>query len=66
MVRLNTKDKPMTVLAFRKGIVPGPFSESLIKNCPITFGEIRRRVVAHIVAEGEVNEKCTCVVHSCA
>ena len=52
----------MMVHAFRKGIVPGPFSESLIRNRPKTFAEIRRRAVAHIVAEGEVNEKCTCVV----
>jgi len=52
----------MMVHAFRKGIMPGPFSESLIKNRPKTFGEIRRRAVAHIAAEGEVNEKHTCVV----
>jgi len=49
----------MMVHAFRKGIVPRPFSESLIRNRPKTFGEIRRRVVAHIVAKGEVNEKRT-------
>ena len=61
VVRLNTKDETMMVHAF-KGIMPGPFSESLIKNRPKTFDEIRRRAVAHIVAEGEVNEKRTCVV----
>jgi len=52
----------MMVHAFRKGIMSGSFSESLIRNRPKTFGEIRRRAVAHIVAEGEVNEKRTCVV----
>jgi len=62
VVRLNTKDETMMVHAFRKGIVPGPFIESLIRNHPKTFGEIRRRAVAHIAAEGEVNEKRTSVV----
>jgi len=62
VVRLNLKDKRMMVHAFRKGIVPGPFSESLIRNHSKTFEEIRRRVVAHIAAKGEVNEKRTCVV----
>ena len=62
VVRLNLKDETMMVHAFRKGIVSGPFSESLIRNCPRTFGEIRRQAVAHIVAEGQVNEKRTCVV----
>ena len=54
----------MMVHVFRNGIVLGPFSESLIRNRPKTFGKIRRRVVAHIVAEGEVNEKRICVVPS--
>jgi len=62
VVRLNTKDETMMVHTFGKGIVPGPFNESLIRNRPKTFGEIRRQAVAHIVAEGEVNEKRTCVV----
>jgi len=62
VVKLNTKDETMMVHVFRKGIVPGPFSESLIRNRPKTFGEIRRRAMAHIVAKGEVNEKRTCVV----
>jgi len=62
VVRLNLKDETMMVHAFRKGIVAGPFSESLIRNHPKTFAEIRRRAVAHIAAEGEVNEKHTCVV----
>ena len=50
VVRLNTKDETMMVHAFRKGIVRGPFSESLIRNRPKTFNEIRRRAMAHIVA----------------
>ena len=62
VVKVNTKDKTMMVHAFRKGICPGPFSESLIRNCPKTFAEIRRRAVAHIATEGEVNEKRVCVV----
>jgi len=61
-VVLNLKDEKMTVHAFRKGIVPRPFSESLIRNHPKTFAEIRCRAVAHIVAEEEVSEKRTCVV----
>ena len=57
VVRLHTKDEDMVVHAFRKGILPGPFSESLIRSLPKTFCEIRRRAVAHIVAEEEVTEK---------
>ena len=57
VVRLNLKDEKMMVHAFRKGIVPGPFNESLIRNHPMTFVEIRRRAV-----EEEVTEKRTCVV----
>jgi len=62
VVRLNLKDGWMMVHAFRKSIVPGPFSESLIRNHPKTFAEIRRRAVAHIAVEEEVNDKRTCVV----
>jgi len=62
VVRLNLKDERMMVHTFRKGIVPGPFSESLIRSHHKTFAEIRRRVVAHIVIKGEVNEKRTCMV----
>jgi len=57
VVRLHTKDEDMMVHAFRKEIMSGPFSESLIRSRPRTFSEIRRRVVAHIVAEGELTEK---------
>jgi len=47
----------MFVHAFKKGVLLGPFSESLIRSHPATFAEIRRRVVAHIAAESEVSEK---------
>ena len=62
VVRLNIKDETMMVHAFSNGIVPGPFNESLIRNHPKTFGEIRCQAVAHIAVEGEASEKCTCVV----
>jgi len=54
---LPGKDEEMFVHAFKKGVLPGPFSESLIRTHPATFAEIRRRVVAHITAESEVAEK---------
>jgi len=57
MVKLHTKDEDMTVHAFRRGVLPGPFSDSLIRCRPKTFSEIRHRVIAHIVAEEEVTEK---------
>ena len=62
VVRLNLKDKRMMVHAFKKGIMSGPFSESLIRNHLKTFADITRCMVAHIVVEEEVNKKCTCVV----
>ena len=62
---LNLKDETMKVHAFRKGIVLGPFNESLIRNHPKTFAEIRRYAMAHIAAKAEVNEKHTCVVPTC-
>jgi len=62
VVRVNTTDESMIVHAFRKGIFPGPFSESLIRSRPKTFAEIRRRAMAHIAAKGEVNEKRVSVV----
>ena len=59
MVKVGTTNEPMIVYAFRKGVCPGPFSKSLIRNRPKTFAEIRRRAVEHIASEGEVYEKCT-------
>jgi len=57
IVRLPGKDEDMFVHAFKKGVLPGPFSESLIRSHPATFAEIWQRVVAHIAAESEVSEK---------
>ena len=61
-MKVNTKDETMMVHTFRKGICPGPFSESLIRNRLKTFAEIRCRAVAYVAAEGEVNEKHVCIV----
>jgi len=57
VVKLHTKDEDMMVHAFRRGVLPGPFSDSLIRCHPKIFDEIRRRAVAHIVTEEEVTEK---------
>ncbi|XP_068498165.1 uncharacterized protein [Phaseolus vulgaris] len=57
VVRLPSKDENMMVHAFKKGVLPGPSSESLIRSHPSSFAEIRRRAVAHIMAETEVSEK---------
>jgi len=65
VVKVATKDETMMVHAFWKGICPGPFSESLIRNRPKTFAEIRRRAMARIATEGEVNEKHACIVPTC-
>ena len=42
MVKLHTKDEDMTVHAFNKGVLPGPFNDSLERCRPKTFCEIRR------------------------
>ena len=52
MVKVGTTEEPMIVYGFRKGIYPGPFCESIIRNRPRTFAEIRRRAVEHIATEG--------------
>ncbi|XP_068503793.1 uncharacterized protein [Phaseolus vulgaris] len=62
VVKVNTKDETMMVHVFRKGICPRSFSESLTRSRPKNFAEIMHRAMAHIVAEGEVNEKRVCVV----
>ncbi|XP_068474874.1 uncharacterized protein [Phaseolus vulgaris] len=62
VVRLNLTKEKMMVHAFRKGILSGPFSESLIRNHPKTFAEIKHRAVAHITTKEELSEKRTCVV----
>jgi len=61
VVKVGTTEEPIIVYAFRKGVCPGPFYESIIRNRPMTFAEIRRRVVEHIASEGEVYEKRTSV-----
>ena len=64
VVKVGTSEEPMIVYAFRKGVCPGPFCESIICNRPRTFAEIRRRAVEHIASEGEVCEKRTSIVPS--
>ena len=59
VVKVGTTEEPMIVYAFRKGMCPGPFCESIIRSRPRTFAEIRRRAVEHIAREGEVCEKRT-------
>jgi len=57
VVRLKPTNEAMTVHAFVKGMLPGPFSESLLRFYPKTFTEIRRRALAHIAADERVTEK---------
>ena len=57
VVKLHTKDEAMMVHAFRRGMLLGPFSDSLIKCHSKTISEIRRRAVAYIDIEEEVIEK---------
>ena len=57
MVELNTQDEALMVHAFVRGVLSGPFNDSLIRNRPRTFGEIRWRATAHIAAEETVTTK---------
>ena len=57
MVRSPVEDEEMLVYAFKKGVLPGPFCEALIRAHPATFAEVRRLAVAHIADESEVTEK---------
>jgi len=57
VVRLKPTDEAMTVHAFVKGMLPEPFSESLLRFYPKTFIEIRRQALAHIAADDRVTEK---------
>jgi len=57
VVKVGPTEESMIVYAFRKGVCPVPFCESIIRNRPKTFAEIRRRAVEHIASEGEVYEK---------
>jgi len=61
VVKVGTTEEPMIVYAFRKGMCPGPFCESIIRCHPRTFAEIRRRAMKNIAIEGEVCEKHTSV-----
>ena len=57
VVRLKPTDEAMTVDAFVKGMLPGPFSESLLRFYPKTFTEIGRQALAHIATDDRVIEK---------
>ena len=58
VVRLKPTNEAMTVHAFVKGMLPGPFSESLLRFYPKSFTEIRHRALAHIATDERVTEKC--------
>ena len=45
MVRSPAKDEEMLVYAFKKGVLPGPFCEALIRAHPAMFAEVRRPAV---------------------
>ena len=51
VVRLKPTDEAMRVHTFTKGMLPRPFSESLLRFYPKTFCEIKRPTLAHIAAE---------------
>ena len=57
VVKLHTKDEAMMVHTLRRGMLSGPFSDSLIRCRPKTFSEIRHRAVAHLGVEEEVTKK---------
>ena len=57
VVRLKPTDEAMTVHTFTKGMLSGPFSESLLRYYPKMFSGIRRRAMAHIIAKDRVTEK---------
>jgi len=54
---LKPIEEAMTVHAFVKGMLSGPFNESLLRFYPKTFTEIRCRVLAHIAVDDRVTEK---------
>ena len=57
VVKVGTADEAMITYAFRRGVCPGPFHESITQRRPRTFAEIRRRAVEHIASEEEVYTK---------
>ena len=40
MVRSPAKDEEMLVYTFKKGVLPGPFCEALIRAHPATFAKL--------------------------
>jgi len=54
VVRLKPTDEAMIVHAFVKGMLSGPFSESLLRFYPKIFTEIRRCALAHIATDDRV------------
>ena len=56
-MRLKPTDEAMMMHAFIKKMLPGPFSESLLRFYPKTFSEIRRRALVHITTDDRVTEK---------
>ncbi|XP_068477159.1 uncharacterized protein [Phaseolus vulgaris] len=59
VVKVGTKEEPMIVYAFKKGVRPGSFSKTLNRSRPKTFAEKMRQAVEHIASEGETYEKST-------
>jgi len=57
VVRLKPTDKAMIVHALVKGMLPGPFSESLLRVYLKTITKIHRRALAHIAADDRVTQK---------
>jgi len=57
VVRLKSTHEAMTVHACIKGMLSGPFTESLLRFYPKTFSKIRRGALTHIVADDQVIEK---------
>ena len=58
MVRLKPTNEAMMVHDFTKGMLPGPFSESLLRYYPKTFCDIRRQAMVHIAVDDRVTKKC--------
>jgi len=54
VVHLKPTDEAMVVHAFVKGMLPGPFSESLLWGYPRRFTEIRHWALAYIVTDDRV------------
>jgi len=64
VVKVGATDQNMIACAFRRGVCPGPFHESITQRRPRTFSEIRRRAVEHIASEEKVYMKRVSVVPS--